>query len=207
MTIHTRLVTFCTHHRPQSRHTFPAKALVRRSSHFSSIRLPAVRCYRLRASVYRGQFSGRERLDHVPSFLAGKPLSAGVPVPRPSAGRRRVPSGPWIPYIPLARYAQPLGTPTVTTGMTSPWSECARCRGAVALLRRVRLFCSECRGAGRVVPVVLPVPARSFRVAPATTAMPHRGGPEELPKNNPSVHVASALARQLGACGLFRCDY
>jgi hypothetical protein len=27
------------------------------------------------------------------------------------------------------------------------------------------------------------------------------------PKNNPSVHVASALARQLGACGLFRCDY
>ena len=29
----------------------------------------------------------------------------------------------------------------------------------------------------------------------------------ELPKNNPSVHVASSLVRQLGACGLFRCDY
>ena len=27
------------------------------------------------------------------------------------------------------------------------------------------------------------------------------------PKNNPSVHVASALARQLGACSLFRCEY
>ena len=34
ITIPTRLVTFCTHHRPQSRHTFPANTAVRRSSHF-----------------------------------------------------------------------------------------------------------------------------------------------------------------------------
>jgi hypothetical protein len=27
------------------------------------------------------------------------------------------------------------------------------------------------------------------------------------PKKSPSVHVASALARQLEACGLFRCEY
>jgi hypothetical protein len=27
------------------------------------------------------------------------------------------------------------------------------------------------------------------------------------PKTSPSVHVASALARQLEACGLFRCEY
>jgi len=27
-----------------------------------------------------------------------------------------------------------------------------------------------------------------------------------LPKNNPSIHVACALARRLGACGLFRCN-
>ena len=30
--------------------------------------------------------------------------------------------------------------------------------------------------------------------------------PKELPKNNPSIHVVCALARRLGACGLFRCN-
>ena len=34
ITVTTRLVTFCIHHRPQSRHTFPADTGVRRSSHF-----------------------------------------------------------------------------------------------------------------------------------------------------------------------------
>ena len=34
VTAPTRLVTLCTHHRPQSRHTFPANTAVRRSSHF-----------------------------------------------------------------------------------------------------------------------------------------------------------------------------
>ena len=35
ITIPTRLVTFCIHHRPQSRHTFSANTAVRRSSHFT----------------------------------------------------------------------------------------------------------------------------------------------------------------------------
>ena len=35
ITISTRLVTFCIHHRPQSRHTFSANTAVRRSSHFT----------------------------------------------------------------------------------------------------------------------------------------------------------------------------
>ena len=34
VTVPTRLVTFCIHHRPQSRHTFLANATVCRSSHF-----------------------------------------------------------------------------------------------------------------------------------------------------------------------------
>ncbi len=35
ITIPTRLVTFCIHHRPQSRHTFSANTAVRRSSYFT----------------------------------------------------------------------------------------------------------------------------------------------------------------------------
>jgi len=94
-----------------------------------------------------GNFQAMNGWSVSSSFLAGKPLSAAaVPVPRPGAGRRRVPCGPWIPYIPLAPYARPLGTPTATIGMTSPWSECARCRMRVALPGRVRLCCGECRG-------------------------------------------------------------
>src|SRR5207248_984863 len=34
VTVPTRLVTFCIHHRPQSRHTFLANTAVCRSSHF-----------------------------------------------------------------------------------------------------------------------------------------------------------------------------
>ncbi len=57
VTVPTRLVTFCTHYRPQSRHTFLANTTVCRSSHFPvQTGYPAVKCYRLRASVYRGQF-------------------------------------------------------------------------------------------------------------------------------------------------------
>jgi hypothetical protein len=81
-TIPTRLVTFCIHHRPQSRHTFLAHTTVRRSSHFPvQTGYPAVKCYRLRASVYRGQFSEQ-------AGPTSRPRAGGL------VGRSRAPS--WL---------------------------------------------------------------------------------------------------------------
>jgi len=77
ITVPTRLVTFCIHHRPQSRHTFLANTAVCRSSHFLVQRdRPAVRCYRLRASVYRGQFSelAGPHHNHARDLIRGRPV-------------------------------------------------------------------------------------------------------------------------------------
>jgi len=70
-----------------------------------------------------------------PLFVACKPLPAAVPVPRRGTGLRRAPRGPWMPYVPLAPAPGQPGAPAATTGMTSPWSECARYCMGVALLR------------------------------------------------------------------------
>ena len=98
VTILTRLVALCTHHRPQSRHisgkyrSVPILALSRPNGIARVLMLPTEsKC------VQRAVFQAMSGWGASSSFFAGKPLSAAaVPVPRPSAGRRRGPCGPWL---------------------------------------------------------------------------------------------------------------